>query len=120
MGLASITTRLNVLTIEAVGRPEVPALEMPDRFRMEVVYFMTPGDQPDAPKLGFDEYWVRMSDAQRWLDEGVVSIVSPLAAESTADIELTDYHERWLDWLIAEKIEHIRLIRGSGNGVRHP
>lgn len=86
---------------------------MPDRFRMEIVYFMTPGDHPDSPKLAADEYWIRSADALRWLDEGVVSIVSPLSAEVTADIELTDYHERWLDWMIEEQVEHVGLLRGS-------
>ena len=100
-----------MLKIIAVERPDVVPLEMPDRFRMEIVYFMTPGDHPDAPTLGPDEYWVRKEDALRWLDEGVVSIVSPLAAEATADIELTEYHERWLEWMVAEGVEHMRLMR---------
>jgi len=72
---------------------------------------MTPGDHPEAPSLAVDEYWIRTVDAQRWLDEGVISIMSPLAAEATADIELTEYHERWLEWLIAHGVEHIRVCR---------
>lgn len=100
-----------MIKIIAVGRPEVPPIEMPDRFRLEVVYFMTPGDHPKAPKLSTDEYWIRAEEASQWLDDGVVSIVSPLAAEATADIELTEYHERWLEWLIAENVEHIRVSR---------
>lgn len=84
---------------------------MPDRFRMEIVYFMTPGDRAEAPTLGEHEYWVRSLDAKQWLEEGVVSIVSPLAAEATADIELTEYHERWLEWLLAYQVEHMRLVR---------
>jgi hypothetical protein len=102
-----------VLRIVAVDRPKISPLEMPDRFRMEIVYFMTPGDHPDAPTLAECEYWVRSTDARRWLDEGVVSIVSPLAAEVTADIELTEYHERWLEWLIEHGVEHMRLERGD-------
>ena len=83
------------------------------RFRMEVVYFMTPSDHPGSPKLAADEYWIRFEDAQRCLEEGVVSIVSPLAAEAMADIELTEYHERWLEWLTNEQVEHIRIQRES-------
>lgn len=100
-----------MIKIFAVGRPEVPLLEMPDRFRLEVVYFMTPSDHPGSPELSSDEYWIRLEDSKRWLDEGVISIVSPLAAEVTADIELTEYHERWLEWLTAERVEHIRIQR---------
>ncbi len=100
-----------MIKIIAVGRPEVQPLEMPDRFRLEVVYFMTPSDHPESPPLSSDEYWIRLEDSQHWLNEGVISIVSPLAAEVTADIELTEYHERWLEWLTTENIEHIRIQR---------
>lgn len=102
-----------MIKIVAVGRSDVQPLEMPDRFRLEVVYFMTPSDHPGSPKLDSDEYWIRSEDAQRWLDDGVISIVSPLAAEVTADIELTEYHERWLEWLTTERVEHIQIQRVS-------
>ncbi|MDZ4849113.1 MAG: hypothetical protein SGI77_07445 [Pirellulaceae bacterium] len=100
-----------MIKIIAVGQPDVPPLDVPDRFRMEVVYFMTPGDHPEAPKLAPDEYWIRSDEARQWLDDGIVSLVSPLAADATADIELTEYHERWLEWLLENNVEHIRLCR---------
>lgn len=95
----------------AVGRPDVPALTMPDRFRMEIVYFMTPSDQPGVPTLASDEYWIRLADSKQWLDEGMISIVSPLSAETKAEIELTEYHEKWLEWLLAHQVEHVKLVR---------
>jgi hypothetical protein len=100
------------MKIVSVDRPAAPPLEMPARFRQEVVYFMTPAGSGSAPaELGTDEYWVDASEARRWLDDLVISIVSPLDAEAKAEIELTDDHERFLEWLLANETQHIRLER---------
>lgn len=88
---------------------------MPDRFRLEVVYFMTPtttpkGDpQTGAPNCRENEYWIRSEDAKRWLEEGVFTLVSPLDAESVAEIELSEDQERWLEWLVEHDSCHIRV-----------
>jgi hypothetical protein len=39
----------------------------------------------------------------------VVEVVSPLAATSTAEIELTEEQELWLEWMIEHEVERIRL-----------
>ena len=94
----------------AVDHPAAPPLEMPDRFRMEIVYFMTPPGEGGAPaRLGDNEYWISLDDARRWLDELVVYVVSPLDAENQAEIELTEYHEAFLQWLVTHEIQHVRL-----------
>jgi hypothetical protein len=98
-----------MMRVVAVDRPELAPLEMPDRFRLDVAYFMTPADHPNAPQLGPKEYWVRLSDARQWLDDLVVPVVSPLDARHTAEIELTDEQEAWLQWMVDHQIEHIRL-----------
>ena len=88
---------------------------MPDRFRLEVVYFMSPTSSakgvpiPGAPTCNEREYWVKPEDAQRWLDEGVFTLVSPLDAEAVAEIELSEDQERWLEWMAEHGITHIRL-----------
>lgn len=82
---------------------------MPDRFRHEVTYFMTPAGQ-DVPKLPAGEYWVRLADARTFLDEGVVRLVSPLDSASKAEIGLSEEQEAWLEWMLANGIEHIRLV----------
>lgn len=100
------------MKIVSVDRPDAPPIEMPERFRTEVVYFMTPAGSRSAPaELGADEYWIDAAEAKVWLDDLEVAIVSPLDAESVARIELNDDHERFLEWLIAHNTQHIRLVR---------
>jgi hypothetical protein len=84
---------------------------MPERFRLEIVYFMTPGDAPGAPKLGPNEYWIEPANVNRWLEEGCFSVVSPLDAESVAEIELTEDQERWLEWLKKYAISQVQIDR---------
>jgi hypothetical protein len=59
------------MKLAAPEQPQAPQLEMPDRFRMEIVYFMTPPGERGAPaKLGENEYWIDTDEARQWLDEG--------------------------------------------------
>jgi len=98
------------MKIIAPNRPEILPLSVPDRFRMEIVYFMTPpGDRGAPANLGENEYWIDLDDARRWLDEQVVYVVSPLDAENQAEIELTEYHESFLQWLVEHGIQHVRI-----------
>ncbi len=97
------------MRIYAVARPELPPFEMPDRFRTQIVYFMTPSGEHGAPPLGPGEYWVRREDAKQWLEDLVFSIVSPLDAENTTEIELTDEQEAWLEWLVKHDLQHVRV-----------
>jgi hypothetical protein len=98
------------MLVHAVDQPQVPPLEMPQRFRTEIVYFMTPPGVRDAPAdLPDGEYWIDPDDARRWLDELVVYVVSPLDAENQAEIELTEYHEAFLEWLLAGNVCRVRL-----------
>ncbi|MFM8571455.1 MAG: hypothetical protein ACKOAU_07655 [Pirellula sp.] len=101
-------------TIQVLGLDGMPSepLEMPEKFRLEVVYFMTPEDSPGAPKLGPNEYWIEPRNVQKWLDEGCFSVVSPLDAESVAEIELSEEHERWLEWLKKNQITRVRIHKG--------
>lgn len=97
------------MLVHAVDQPNVPPLTMPDRFRMEIVFFITlPGDR-GVPRLGENEYWIDLDEARRWLDELVVYVVSPLDAENKAEIELTDEHEAFLQWLVNHGIQRVRL-----------
>ena len=95
--------------VHAAERPDLPPFIMPDRFRHDVTYFMTPSGDHGVPPLPKGEYWVRLEDAERWLEDLVIEVVSPLDSQSKAEIELTDEQEAWLEWLIANRIEHIRL-----------
>lgn len=93
-----------------VDHPDVPPLTMSQRFRTEIVYFMTPaGVRGAPPTLGTNEYWIAQDDARRWLDELVVLVVSPLDSASKAEIGLSDEHEAWLEWMVRNNIQHVRL-----------
>ena len=98
------------MLIHAVDQPDVSPLIVPDRFRLEIVYFMTPPGERGAPAdLADGEYWIDPADARRWLDDLVVYVVSPLDAENQAEIELTEYHEAFLEWLLAGNVRRVRL-----------
>lgn len=98
-----------MLKVIAVGKSDLAPLVLPDRFRTEVVYFMTPADAAGLPTLGPSEYWIKLDEARQWLDDCCISIMSPLSAESQTEMELTDYQEQWLEWLVANQVQHIRL-----------
>jgi hypothetical protein len=97
------------MLVHAVGRSNIAPLKMPDRFRTDIAYFMTPAGEHGVAKLPSGEYWVRLDDARRWLDEGVVAVVSPLDSLNATEFELTDDQENWLRWMVANQIEHVRL-----------
>lgn len=98
------------MKIYSVDKPELPPLEVSQRFKMQIVYFMTPSGEHGAPKLGPGEYWIRLDEAKQWLDEGAVYVVSPLDAESKAEIELSEEQEAWLEWLVDNEVQHVRLV----------
>lgn len=96
--------------VHSLEKPELPPFPMTERFRTEIAYFMTPSGEHGAPaRLGPGEYWIRLEDARTWLADGVVSVVSPLDAAAKADIELSEEHEAWLEWMVANQIQHVRL-----------
>ncbi len=98
-----------MVRVFAVDRPDLPPFTMPDRFKTQVVYFMTPAGEPGVPPLGPHEYWIRLEDARQWLEDFVVSVVSPLDAEARAEFELSEEQEAWLDWMVAHQVQHVRL-----------
>ena len=93
----------------AVDRPDLAPLEMSARFKHDVAYFMTPALERGAPALGAGEYWISLDEARRWLDEGVLTLVSPLDSENQAEAEITEEQETWLEWMVAHRVQHIRL-----------
>jgi hypothetical protein len=105
------------MRVFAVDRPELPPYEMPARFKTDVVYFITPAGEHGVPKLASNEYWIRLDDARKWLDELVIEVVSPLDAAAKAEIELTEEQERWLEWMVAHGVEHVRLEASLGEST---
>jgi hypothetical protein len=97
------------MLVYAVNRADLAPHAMPERFRTDIAYFMTPPGEHGVVKLPPGEYWVRLTDAERWLDDGVLSVVSPLDSLNATEFELTDEQENWLRWMVANKVEHVRL-----------
>ena len=97
------------MRVFAVERPDLAPLEMPARFRHDVAYFMTPPGEHGVPPLPAGQYWVRLEDARRWLDDGVLQLVSPLDSQHQTEVEITDEQQMWLEWMVANDVEHVRL-----------
>jgi hypothetical protein len=97
------------ITVYAVNRPELPPLRMPDRFRTDIAYFMTAPGEAGVPPVAEGEYWVRLADARCWLDEGVLSLVSPLDSQNKTEVEISEEQEDWLRWMVENEVQHIRL-----------
>ncbi len=98
------------MRVHAVGREDVPPIEMPARFKHDYAYFITPPGERGAPlELPLHEFWVSLDDARRWLEEGVLVLVSPLDSEYQAEAEISEEQERWLEWLVKHEIQHVRL-----------
>lgn len=95
--------------VQAVDHPELPPFEMPDRFRHEIAYFMTPAGEAGVPELAADEYFIRSSDARQWYDDGSFSLVSPLDSENQTECELTEEQEAWLEWLLKHEVQHVKV-----------
>lgn len=97
------------MQIEAVGRNDIAPCPMPQRFKTDIAYFMTPGGEAGVPPLASGEYWIDMTSAERWLAEGVVEVVSPLDSYHHTEFEVTEEQEAWLAWLVANRIQHVRV-----------
>lgn len=83
---------------------------MSDRFRHDVTYFATPPGVQGAPaSLPEREFWIRKEDSQQAFDDGVIRLVSPLDSDTTAEIEISEEQEVWLEWMVQNSIEHIRI-----------
>jgi len=102
-----------MVLVYAVDQPGLAPFQMPDRFRTDIAYFMTPAGEPGVPELGAGEYWIRLDDARVWLADGVVCVVSPLDAAAKAELELTEEQEAWLEWLIGHGVQHVRVQRDA-------
>lgn len=91
-----------------VDQPQIAPFSMSDRFRHEVTYFMSIPGEGGVPNMPPGEYWVGLENARNWLEEGAISLVSPLS-ESRTDVELSEEQEDWLEWLLDHGIQHVRV-----------
>lgn len=92
-----------------IDRPEVRPREISFRLRSQLVYFMSPSNAPGVPELGENEYWFKSEDVDKWLDDGVFYLVSPLDTANMTEVELTEEQETLLGWLQSEQVRHVRV-----------
>ncbi len=97
-------------TAVAVGRPEIPPRKVSSRLRSQLVYFMTAPNAAGVPPLLENEFWFDSAEVAKWLDEGVIDLVSPLDTANMTEVELTEEQEAWLDWLKSNTISHVRIL----------
>lgn len=97
------------LTLIAVERPELTAREISPRLRSQLVYFASAGGSGGVPALGENEYWFDANEVARWLDDGVISLISPLDTANMTEVELSEEQEAFLGWLAKEGVRRVRL-----------
>ena len=94
----------------SVDQPTAPPFPLTPRLRSQLVYFMTPPDTAGVPTLGENEYWIAGADVSKWLDEGVIELISPLDTENFTEVELTEEQEAMLAWLDKTRTQHVRVV----------
>jgi hypothetical protein len=92
-----------------LDRPGLNSRPISARLRGQLVYFATPGDVEGVPPLGEGEYWFRRDEVDRWVDEGVFYLVSPLDTANMTEVEITEEQESLLLWLRDEGVCHVRV-----------
>jgi hypothetical protein len=92
----------------AIDRPDVAPREISVRLRSQLVYFALPEGTPGVPKLGESEFWFDPAEVARWIDDGVISLVSPLDTAHMTEVELSEEQETFLLWLSKEGVRHVR------------
>jgi hypothetical protein len=95
--------------ITSVDNPAATTLDISERMRSQLVYFITPPDAPHVPPLEADDYWIVTDNATQWLEEGVFEVVSPLDSDNKTTIELSEEQEILFEWLVTCHVQHLRL-----------
>lgn len=93
----------------AIDRPEVPPRTLTPRLRSQLVYFMTPRGSPGLPILDDADYWLAAEDVDKWLDDGVFYLLSPLDTANMTEVELTEEQETLLRWFQENRVQHVRI-----------
>jgi hypothetical protein len=101
--------KLFPMKVHAADQTNIPPIDMPDRFRHDIAYFITPSGEGDIPELPDGDFWISTDDARRWLDDLVFEIMSPLDSQNVAEVEITDEQEAFFEWLLQHKVNHVRL-----------
>ncbi len=92
----------------ALDRPDLPPREISVRLRSQLVYFSLADCVQGVPKLGESEFWFDPGEVAQWVEDGVISLVSPLDTAHMTEVELSEEQESLLVWLSKEQVRHVR------------
>ncbi len=101
---------MSQIRLVAIDKPGVNPLLISDRLRSQLVYFMTATATQGIPTLGENEFWFARGEVDKWVDEGVFYLVSPLDSANMTEVELTEEQETMLAWLKRNEVEHVRAV----------
>lgn len=90
------------LVLVPLDRPEVAPWPISPRLRSQLVYFASADANPAEFRFARDE-------VARWLDDGVIWLVSPLDTANKTEVELSEEQEALLAWLQKEEVGHARV-----------
>lgn len=93
----------------SLDNPSAPPFALGDRLRSQLVYFLTPPDTPGVPPLAEGDYWFDPAQVDRWLEEGVIELVSPLDTANLTEVEISEEQENLLQWLKDHATRHARV-----------
>ncbi len=96
-------------TLIAVDKPGLAPRPISPRLRSQLVYFASAADAEGVPPLGDGEYWFRPDEVDRWVDEGVFYLVSPLDTANMTEVEISEEQESLLLWLRDQRVSHVRV-----------
>ncbi len=96
--------------LQPIDHPDLPPHPISPRLRTELVYFASPPETPGIPSLGPDEFFFEKAEVDRILDDGFLSLVSPLDTANMTEVDLNDEQEDLLLWLQKSNVQHVRLI----------
>jgi hypothetical protein len=92
-----------------LDRTGLAAKPISPRLRTQLIYFASPSGASGVPSLGENEFWFSAAEVERWLNEGVFYLVSPLDTANMTEVELTEEQEDFLDWLKRQGVQHVRV-----------
>ena len=87
-----------------LDRDGVAPRPIPPRLRSQLNYFVAAGGPHVEREYRFDPDEVR-----RWVEDGVILLVSPLDTAHATEVELSEEQEDFLGWLVAHDVWRIRV-----------
>jgi len=98
------------LSLVPLDRPEVAPWTISPRLRTQLIYFGAASGSAGVPTLGDKEYWFKSDEVDRWADEGVFYLVSPLDTANMTEVEISEEQESMILWLKQNGVQHVRLV----------